>query len=433
MQCSRHWEWNNLYSYKKGRTLLLNLCFKDIAEFEKQFDGYYPTDQCECGGNFEIEISTAQVQIADKTITVNECPVQKCQRCGKQFIGHRIPPNIYQTYHQFQSHPGNNIYMMSIRSDIRFEYAKKADFKYDSRDLNIPGCDADMDPTNTEGFSLPVYFDRKVLNNFYTDDDYELDFFSESYGDIGKKGTNGWPYEWKIPFGIDANDKVILFLGDLDQIEDDRSIMFLKSYNVPSDHILVETELYQAQLKCIFSQPIIEERIILLRDGFYKKVNRCYGIDLSHLENEINEKRTTITKPVSYTEREVSGNIVALDGILNEGISQDGLKKLCKAVGVTDNLKGLRTRKLLQAVIATKEGAEKAAAIVAPLFRLNDLRVCFAHLLPADDIQKAKERIVEAYKLNSFTEYRKLYEALMNELYELYKYLNVAEFGNTCT
>ena len=209
--------------------------------------------------------------------------------------------------------------------------------------------------------------------------------------------------------------------------------MFLKSYNILSDHILVETELYQAQLKCIFSEPIIEERIILLRDGFYKKVMECYGIDLSHLENEINEKRTTIMKPVSYTEREVSGNVVALDGILNEGISQDGLKKLCKAVGVTDDIKELKTRKLLQAVIATKEGKEKADDIVAPLFRLNDLRVCFAHLLPADDIQKVKERIIEAYKLNSFTEYRKLYDALMNELYRLYKYLYVAELETPAT
>ena len=92
--------------------------------------------------------------------------------------------------------------------------------------------------------------------------DYELDFFSESYGSIAKKGTDGWQYEWKIVFGINKNDKVILFLGDLDQIDsDDRAIYWLKSYNVNSDHCIVDTELYRGQFGCIFSEPIISRYI----------------------------------------------------------------------------------------------------------------------------------------------------------------------------
>ena len=30
--------------------------------------------------------------------------------------------------------------------------------------------------------------------------------------------TCGYQYEWNIPFGINENDKVILFLGDLDKV-----------------------------------------------------------------------------------------------------------------------------------------------------------------------------------------------------------------------
>lgn len=402
--------------------------FKTIKEFKDKFKDYYPVDRCDCGGLREMDISTADFSIADKKIVIDDCPVLICKKCKNELVGHRIIRFVYNTYYEFEEHPGEKFCRMSLRSNVKFDYAKKADFVYDSRDLNIPACDFDLDPTHKDGFSLPVYFDRKVLNNFYLDDDYELDFFSESYGDIGKKGSNGWLYEWQIPFGINENDKVVMFLGDLDQINDDRSILMLKTYNIASDHKLVDTELYQAQMKCVFSDPILEERIILLREGFYKIINKQFGVDLSHLEKEIKEKIKLIKKPVSYSEREVSGNIIALDGILNEGISQDGLRELCKQLNVTGDVKQLRTRKLLQAIIATKEGEEKAKSTIAPLFHLNDLRVCFAHLLPEKDINEYKESIVKAYGLSGFNEYRKLYDCLIDELYDLYKYLNVTDF-----
>lgn len=61
-------------------------------------------------------------------------------------------------------------------------------------------------------------------------------------------------------FGINKNNKVILFLGDLDQIEpDDPAIYWLKSYNEKSDHCIVDTELFRGQMNCIFSDPIIEK------------------------------------------------------------------------------------------------------------------------------------------------------------------------------
>lgn len=406
----------------------MNFFFENIEEFIHEFNRYYPLEKCECGGIRVMKLSTVKVIIGDKTIEINDCPILVCQKCGKERIGHRVPMVIYKIYEEFEDHPGNNRCKLKLKGDGRFAYAERAGYIYDSRDLNIPGCDVDLDPTNKEGFSLPVYFDRKVLNSFLTDDEYELDFFSESYGDIAKLGTGGWAYEWKIPFGINANDRVVMFLGDLDQIDDDRSIYFLKAYNVPSDHCLVETELYQAQMNCRFSEPIIEHRIIHLRNGFYNTIRKCFGIDLRHLEPEVVDKVRLVKKPVSYSEREVSGNIVALDGILNEGISQDGLRDLCTVLGETGDIKELRTRKLLQKVISTKEGEDRARDIIAPLFHLNDLRVCFSHLLPDEKTQEYKDSIVKAFGLTDFSEYRKLYESLLAELYTLYKYLYVTDF-----
>lgn len=407
----------------------MDLSFSSIDVFIQKFDNYYPTEKCECGSVRELNLATASVIIGDKTIEILNCPILVCQNCGKEMIGHRVPLLIYRVYEEFGLHPNDIYCKLTLNGEDKFEYAKKADFLYDSRDLNIPGCDVDLDSSQKEGFSLPVYFDRKVLNCFLTDDEYELDFFSESYGDIAKLGVDGWAYEWKIPFGINAKNRVVIFLGDLDQIDDDRSIFFLKAYNIPSDHYLVDTEFYRAQMNCVFSEPIIEQRLIRLRNAFYNSILKSFGIDLHHLEQEVEEKVKLVKKPVSYSEKEVSTNIVLLDGILNEGISQDGLKNLCVVLGATDNIDQLKTRKLLQKIVSIKAGEEQAKNIIAPLFYLNDLRVCFSHLLPDEEIQKYKDNIIKAFGLLKFSEYRKMYDSLLSELYKLYKYLYITDFN----
>ena len=104
------------------------------------------------------------------------------------------------------------------------------------------------------------------------------------------------------------------------------------------------------------------------------------------------------------------------------------MRDLCVALGETDNVSQLKTRKLLQRIISTKEGEDRAKGIIAPLFHLNDLRVCFSHLLPDEETQKYKDSIVEAFGLSSFSEYRKMYDSLLAELYQLYKYLYVTDF-----
>ena len=408
----------------------MELQYADIEDFKKSFNNYYPMDECDCGGQRELEICTVSVKIGRYKVVVSGCPVLFCHKCCNQWIGHRVLKYIYSSYCDFENHPGTCQCNIHFCGNKRFEYAEEASFIYDSRDLNIPGCDIDMDPTHKDGFSLPVYFDRKVLNNFNTDNDYELDFFSETYGNIAKKGTDGYDFDWIISFGINASGKVVVFLGDLDMIsEDERAILWLKSYNVKSDHQLVRSEFYKAQMKSLYSNPIIEDRIISLQTGFYHKIKERYSISLFHLEDEVKQKRKSIKKPINYNEREISANILLLDGILNEGIEQGGLRALCDTLGIVvseDN--NTKTRKLLQAIIAHKEGDDSAMKIMAPLFYLNDLRLYFAHLLPHDKTEKTKRNIVTAFGLSAFTDYEMLYKKLTKKLYALYRYLYVTDF-----
>lgn len=405
--------------------------YSKIEDFENEYDDLYFLNQtkCSCGAYYEMQLEDVDIKIDGYSIHLIECPIMVCEKCGKKHLCPNIPQEIYNTYFELM----NNEYSdckLTMKSDIQYEYAKEANFIYDSRDMNIPGLGIDLDPTNPEGFSCPVYFKRNVLSNFFTDEDYELDFFSESYGTIAKKGTDGWIYDWKICFGINKNNKVILFLGDLNQIDvDDSAILWLKSYNIESDHCIVDTELYRGQINCIFSEPIIEKRIISLRNAFFDKMKEKYGVELFHLEEEVEKNGKELKKPINYSKSEVKENIITLDGVLNEGIDCDELRKLCSQIinPPPANLQELKTRKLLQNIIAVKEGQDKAKEIVAPLFYLNDLRVCFAHLISQKEINKYEANIVEAFELSKFTDYKNLYNTLIDKLYSLYRYLNVIE------
>lgn len=409
----------------------MELVFSSIEEFTGIYSSIneYAVDKCPCGGIRELELIPATIHIGSHTINVIDCPALICPKCGSQKLGNRMPQEISTQYHFMREHGYSGCTLTS--KNLRLAYASTANFKYDSRDLNIPGLSFDDDPNHSIGFSCPVFFDRKVLNSFYTDDDYELDILSETFGSIAKKGHDGWLYEWQIDFGVNRNNLVVMFLGDLDQIDsDDRAIHWLRAYNVESDHILVDTEFYRAQLLSEFSDPIIERRILALRNDFYKKIQGKYGVSLFHLEQEVEARGKALRKPINYSESEIKENIVVLDGLLNEGIDCKALRTLYKQLvtPLPKDIEELKSRKLLQGIIASKTSETQAKSIISPLFYLNDLRVCFAHLISQDEVDKYKENIVKAFSLASFNEYRKLYDTLMEALYQLYKFLYVTDF-----
>lgn len=412
----------------------MRLQFADIEEFEENYNDpnvvmALNETKCRCGSAYEMELKPVEINVAGRIIKISECPVMVCGQCRNEHICSSILQPVYVSYHNLVR-DGYDICKLTVKADQRFDYAVKANYKYDPRDMSIPGIGTDLDPFRAEGFSCPVFFDRKVLNNFFTDGDYELDFFSESYGTIAKRGTGGWKYEWQIVFGVNRNNRVIMFLGDLDQIdEDDRAVLWLKSYNIESDHCIIDTELYKGQFQCEFSEPIIERRIISLRNAFFAKIQRKYGIELYHLEQEIEKKGAEIRKPINYSPNEVKENIVILDSVLNEGIDCKKLRELCATVidPVPTDINDLKTRKLLQRIIALEAGEVKAREIISPLFYLNDLRVCFAHLISQNEIEKYQQNIVDAFGLSRFDEYQKLYDTLLDKLYNLYKYLYMTE------
>ena len=68
-----------------------------------------------------------------------------------------------------------------------------------------------------------------------------------------------------------------MWLGDIDDM-DDKTKGILKSFNVPSDHLLIDSEFYQGQMKCVFSEPIIEKRILINKEAFISNIKKKHSV-----------------------------------------------------------------------------------------------------------------------------------------------------------
>ena len=91
---------------------------------------------------------------------------------------------------------------------------------------------------------------------YFYDPRYLCEFHSETYGTIRAR-------EFDFAFGINPNGKVVAWLGDLEKLPASEQ-QYLLSENTESDGNIT-SEFYDAQINCIFTSPIREIEIILLK------------------------------------------------------------------------------------------------------------------------------------------------------------------------
>lgn len=230
-------------------------CFKNENEFYKSLE-YFRVDRCDvCNETCELVECETMVIIADIRLDFSDALIMKCIKCGKVFMPMHFAKMVAYVYHQAieGGYKGGTFPRTSYKKE--YDYCKRIGFTYDYRDhINIPGlC---HDDEHTDGFLTPVDFEKTALVYFIASPEYEVNIFSESYGDIRKKDIDG-ALLWVIAFGFNSNGRLVFGLGDLDEM-DDKSLMILKGFNIESDHKIVNSEFYQAQMNCIFSAPIVE-------------------------------------------------------------------------------------------------------------------------------------------------------------------------------
>ena len=239
-----------------------------------------------------------------------------------------------------------------------------------------------------------------------------------------------YTYLWSVPIGFNTTGKLILWLGDIDTM-DKTSQLLLKAYNVPSDHLLVNSEFYQAQMNCNFSKPSIEMQIVLEKERFVKNIKNKYGINLDHLTEQNKELEKQMQRPVAYTKPAMFHIINAFHRHLIEGIDTHGLKVLYETLyNESERDKKYKSYlqiklidKILAKLVPNTYSDSDLRALVAPLYVLNDYRIILDHSI--GDEEEKRNNILQSLGIDCFEKQEEIYLAEINGLRKLYQMLAI--------
>ncbi len=406
----------------------LRFNFKNYDDFYSKCNNYSIHECSKCKNVKEVAISAAEIIIEDRIMKFAEVPLLKCTSCGELTLSDYSKKVINECYKRMIKE--NHFEVMCNKNEFRqkFEYCKEDDLIYDYRDYySIPGLSVDFE-NSIEGYLTPVYFRKKSVLHFMNDPDYEFKLFSDTYGQVRYKD------DWTIPFGINSEDKIVFWLGDLSYI-DKTSLNILKPHNVESDHQLTRSEFYAAQICCIWSEPNRELNICYKKYDFYNIVKNTYQISLEHLESEIKEEMDKFQKPIIITEKTIETTINMLYKVLIEGINVKELRNLYLKVEASpvDGYENWKSMKLYEGVLKAlmKGNIEELdiTSIMGLLYLLYELRQYYDHLLSSEKRNSIKENIIRTFELESSEDITSLYEQLIDGLNMLFEYL-ILSAGN---
>lgn len=409
----------------------MNFNFNTYNDFLLEYEKYQMDKCSRCNGVREIVNDDITVVIENRMLHFPELFVLCCTKCGDKCLpefSKQMIDGAYKSMVEQNQFVGE---FVSKHYKKKFDYCQDQDYKYDHKDYyNIPGLCYDEEHS-VEGFLTPVYFDRKALIYFISVPDFEVDIFSETYGHIGKKDPDGvYVYDWDVPFGFNSNGKLVFWLGDLNYM-DTQSQTILKGFNIESDHLIIDSEFFQAQMNCIFSKPIKEKQILLNKDSFISNIKKKYNIDLAHLDEECSAHAKNIKRPLVFTEQSVSGVINAFDKVLVEGFNVGQLRVLYEILYSESErdtkYKSWQSIRLIKEILLKFceqiEDAIDVEMLISPLYILHDYRIYLDHLLSMDKQESTKAHIVATLGVQNFGEQEAIYSEEIDRLNTLFQYL----------
>lgn len=129
-------------------------------------------------------------------------------------------------------------------------------------------------------FLTPVYFNKKILNN------YIYDTLNYTVSDSIIIHLD----QWSLPFSINSDDKVIVWLGDLGRIPYSEQKVW-KAFNIPPQGD-IEDKFLRRQLNCEWTDSSLGEKGLFSKINeinkiFYNKYNEFLFIELSSADIDL--------------------------------------------------------------------------------------------------------------------------------------------------
>lgn len=249
--------------------------------------------------------------------------------------------------------------------------AQKVKFIYDKDDYYfIPG----LIRTENIGFLTPIFFNIEVLIKYIYHPQYGMDIGADTFGYIYKDN------EHYIKFGINENNRVIMWLGDIVNLSVEEQF-YLRSENILSDHS-VGSEFYEAEIECTWAEASAEKKLLKSRFDFNEKVRKNFGFAIGMLDTETLRIASNIQKLVINTNDSFKDLMIPLNELMVEAINNKEIKKHLNDTNqeLKDKLKDKKGIKLLQLWLEINTENIDINSEIAPLFVLYDLRLVSAHL-----------------------------------------------------
>jgi len=347
-----------------------------------------------------------------KEYRFHNCKFLKCIDCNDEFVCETAQELCDVIVNSAEFKDGGDFNFDKLKKFIKDDYISTAvEFVFDKDDYYfIPGL---VRPWNI-GFLTPVFFNIEVLLKYSYHPSYSLELGANSLGSIYKG------QEYLIQFGVNPNGKVIMWLGDVGELEVEEQ-HYLRSENVQSDHS-ISSEFYEAEIEVKWANPSNERFLLTQRLQLYEAVLHKLGTSISQLLPETIKVAPKIKRPLVSTEEAFSEVIIPMNMIFVESINNQELKRVLEAQGV--DVKDKKGLKLFELWIQSVLKIEDAKDIVSPLFVLYDLRIAMAHLQSSEGKENKFGFACERLGLDkNERDYLKVFDALIGALSSAYKVL----------
>lgn len=362
-----------------------------------------------CQDHLDLVFSDFHELVTGVDIEIKGLPMLHCESCDRSFFPDDSRFAVIHLHEQAYKKSSNKVTVTRNKTNQDFGFGV-APFIYDSDDYKyIPGLKRPWD----EGFLTPVFFKREVLLKYDSSPTYRLSFASTTYGEI-RRGD-----DFSMPFGINKNGKVIMWLGDIARLPDTEQY-YLRSENIESDHS-VGSEFYDGQIECIFTDLSKEDGLFKNRSTLLEACFNKFGIKIAHLDSEVFDLSVSFNAPVVDTEKERRHVADTLNKIYLESFDNKALGDVISQLG--GDPKNLGSIKRLQKVIELSCPSADIPALMSPFYILYDLRVVYSHIGSKQSEQEKLDFVISRLGLGGNSGLMEIYPTLVEKLGESYQRL----------
>lgn len=338
----------------------------------------------------------------------------KCQKIINLFYeNHKECSNITSDFH--------DIFKWFMKSDahINFYNNEPIKFKYDYIDYYFfDGLYRQYD----NGFLTPVYFKKSVLSKYIDNPSYKIHYTANN------TVINIYNNEFNITVGINENNNIIAWLGDLYLLPENEQYYF-KSENIDSDHNIA-SEFYDSQILVNWPQASNEQ--IIIRSLF--ELNKLIAnVPLYKINVTVaNTYAEQIHPPQYNTENNFYNIINSLNKILIESINTKTLKDFMKNNyhdDLPENFKNngsIKTLQNLLTIYSKKNNIDiDVNKLISPLYVLYDFRILADHVHNESTAKRLSECMNSLNLDENTNDYTKIYKVLIEKL--KYMFLTISE------